>query len=317
MSDSRQHTSATISGGLAILFWSSAFACNRSLAEQLGPITAAAASQIVGGLVGLAYYVFRKKGFGKLLELPSSYLVGCGALFILTQTGALLSTGLAQNREQAIMVSLIHYLWPGLTLVFSIPIHRQRAGIFLVPGILAAFGGVMMVIVGDGNLTLNAWLGSVSQHWFIYLISFISAISWALYSNLSKRYAGGAAAGAVPLFLLVSGGVMAVVRLGVYEPSIITSQGVMEIVFMGLFPNFLACSLWDLSVRKGNLNLVAALSYLTPFFSALASSLYLGVSPAWTLWCGCVLIVGGAVVCKLSIVEKKAAPDRGRGTVVL
>jgi len=41
---------------------------------------------------------------------------------------------------------------------------------------------------------------------------------------------------------------------------------------------------------------VASCSYLTPFFSTVVSSLYLGVWPGASLWLGCGLIIAGSLV---------------------
>jgi drug/metabolite transporter (DMT)-like permease len=56
-------------------------------------------------------------------------------------------------------------------------------------------------------------------------------------------------------------------------------------------------------MRKGRIILVASLSYLTPLLSAIIATTYLGVRAGWNLWMGCMLVVAGAAVCKLSVNE--------------
>jgi len=57
-------------------------------------------------------------------------------------------------------------------------------------------------------------------------------------------------------------------------------------------------------MRRGNVVLVAALSYLTPFFSTLVSSFYLGVDPKNTIWIGCTLIILGSFLSWKSISDR-------------
>jgi len=68
-----------------------------------------------------------------------------------------------------------------------------------------------------------------------------------------------------------------------------------------VFPTLLAYVCWDSAARRGNLSLVAALSYLTPLLSVLVSSLYLELPVQPQQWLSGVLVVAGAVLCKRSI----------------
>ena len=73
---------------------------------------------------------------------------------------------------------------------------------------------------------------------------------------------------------------------------------------MSVFPTFLAYTFWDRAMRKGNIILVASLSYFAPLLSIMISSLYLQVVIKANLWIACVLVITGAIVCKYSIIDK-------------
>lgn len=77
----------------------------------------------------------------------------------------------------------------------------------------------------------------------------------------------------------------------------------LELVYMMIFPTALGYVFWDEAMRKGRIILVASLSYLTPLLSAIIATTYLGVRAGWNLWIGCILVVAGAAVCKLSVKE--------------
>ena len=293
----KQQLRATLLGVLSILFWSTSFAGIRSASEALGPITTAAATQGCGGLLGLTYLALRGELLA-LLRLPKLYLLGGGGLFVLSQVGAFLSVGLAANRMESIETSLVYYIWPGLILLFSIPIQKQKARIWIIPGVIVAFFGVMTVMTANAPDHAHQYLSGNS---FIYLGAAFGACCWALYSNISRRYSETVQVNPVPLFLMVSSCSFWSLRFVLPESTILTSQAVLEVLFMGLFPTFLAHALWNCAMRRGNLTFLASLSYLTPFMSTFLSGLYLGVAPTSGLWVGCLLIVGGAVICKYSI----------------
>jgi drug/metabolite transporter (DMT)-like permease len=77
----------------------------------------------------------------------------------------------------------------------------------------------------------------------------------------------------------------------------------LELVYMAVFPTILAYAFWDAAMRRGNMILVASLSYLTPLLSIIIGSVYLGVGTGWNLWAGCLLVVVGSLLCKLSVEE--------------
>ena len=107
----------------------------------------------------------------------------------------------------------------------------------------------------------------------------------------------------MPLFLLASGVVLGMFRLFIPEQSDWTIRAGIELVYMALFPAMLAYVLWDIAVRNGEIILIASLSYLTPLLSTLVSALVLQVRPGIGLWFGALLVMGGALLSKISIRE--------------
>jgi drug/metabolite transporter (DMT)-like permease len=78
----------------------------------------------------------------------------------------------------------------------------------------------------------------------------------------------------------------------------------LELGYMVVFPTTLAYAFWDAAMRRGNMILVASLSYLTPLLSIIIGSVYLGVATGWNLWVGSLLVVAGSLLCKLSVEER-------------
>lgn len=301
-------TSSTVLGFIAILFWSTSIGCSRSLIEKLGPLTAATCIFLLSGVLGCAYLAVIGGGLRRALKLPTAYLLGCGGLFVLYEVCLYLAIGLAAGRPQVLEVGVINYLWPGLTLAFAVPILKRRAGVLLLPGIVIAFAGVVLAMAGGDGLSWGRFVEHLCAGPAPYALALVAAVTWALYSNLARKWAGDVEGSAVPLFLLATGVLLAGLRFAFPEESNWNLSAVSEVLFMALVPSLLAYVFWDAAMRRGRMTLVAAFSYLTPLLSMVVSCLYLRVSPGWNLWVACVLVIGGAVLCKRSIRPELSAP---------
>jgi len=302
MDTARQRRVNTALGIVAIVIWSSMMALARSLSETVGPLTTGALANTASGAAACLYLAAR----GRLLpalRLPRPYLVGSGLLFVTYIACIYLAVGLASSRQQAIEVGIINYLWPALTLVFAIPILHTRVRAAFWPGVILGLAGAALAPLRLEEYSLDALAANLRDHPVPYLLALVAAILWGLYSSVSRRWAGKAEGGAVPLFVLATGLVLAALRLAFPEESVWTPRAVAELVLIALFPTLLAYALWDVAVRRGNLTLVASLSYVTPLLSTAVSAVYLRVALGWNLWAACGLVVAGAFLCSRSVVK--------------
>jgi len=302
---SRSIDGNTLSGFAAILLWSTTIAFIRSLSEQVGPVTAAAAVYLIGGIFGLTRLVGGRTHLQKIRKLPGRYWIGCGLLFILYMLALYWAVGKAHDRQQVLEVGLLNYLWPALTLLFSLFILGKKARPLLLPGTLFALVGIFLVI---GQGAFISWV-SLSRNLLAnpsaYSLGLAAAFSWALYSNLTRRWAG-CGGGGVEIFIPATGIVFLILRIFSPEGGSWTLQAAGEAAFLGV-ATFVAYLLWDKAMREGDLVLVAAFSYLTPLFSTLVSCFYLGITASLSLWIGCLLIVAGSILSWISIYDPKTA----------
>ena len=292
----------TIRGLSAILLWSATVALARRIAEQVGPLTAGAAVYATAGLFLGGHLLVRERSLKKLRSLPRLHLFGCGALFLIYTVALFLGLGLAANRHQAIEVALLNYLWPALTLLFSLPLLGKRAGAGLVPATLLALFGVFLVLTPGASFSWRSFLANLSSNPAAYALGLTAAVSWALYSNLTRRWGEDASSNAVLLFTLGTGAAFWLVRFFHPEPGAWTARAAAEAALLALGTG-LAYLLWDIAMRRGDLVLVASCSYLTPFLSTLVSCVYLGVLPEAGVWLGSLLIVAGSFWSWRSIVR--------------
>ncbi|GAB4117718.1 MAG: aromatic amino acid DMT transporter YddG [Candidatus Caldatribacteriota bacterium] len=290
---------------LAILFWGTTIAFSRSLTEKLGPLTAASWIYLISGTLGILYLLVFPQERRKVFKLPGIYLWGCGLLFLIYTVLLYLAIGLAFNREQVMEVSIINYLWPGLTLLFSLPILHKKGKLTLIPGIILAFAGIYLVTLQSGIFSWDVFKGNFQINYLPYLLAFGAAICWGLYSNLSRYWAGHSQGQAVPLFLFFTGIALLAIRFYFLEESNWSFSVVLELLYMSIFPTFLAYSFWDRAMREGKMVLVASFSYFTPLLSILITSYYLQIKIQTNIWIACLLVITGALLSKISIVEEK------------
>ena len=307
--DSRSPGRATAFGVLAIVLWSTTVAFSRSLAEQVGVLTAASSIYLLAGLLGCASALIRGRGLRRFRGLPRRYWAGCGGLFVLYMVALYLAIGLASGRQQVVEVGILNYLWPGLTLALSVPLLGHRARPWLAAGIVLAFAGGALALVQGGAFSWEELRANLRLNGFPYAAALVAAFSWALYSNLSRRWAHASSGQAVPAFLLATGLVLGAMRLARPEVSHWTARAALELAYLAVCPTLVAYTLWDRAMRRGRVSLVAALSYLIPLLSTLATCLYLRVAIGPGLWLAAALVVAGAIVCKRSIVEPPREGD--------
>lgn len=282
----------TVLGFLAILLWSTTVALARSISEQVGPLTAGAAVYLTGGSILACNTVLRTRSVAGLVRAPRLYLFGCGALFLIYTTVLFLGLGLALSRQQTLEIGLVNYLWPTLTILFSLIILSKRASMLLIPGTVSALCGIVLVLTQQTGISWASFFSNLSSNPAAYGLGLVAALSWGLYSNLARLWGSGHGGG-VPLFVLGTGVVLLLLCLFRGEGGSWSVHAVLETGVLGL-STALAYLFWDSAMRKGDLILVASGSYFTPLLSTVVSCIYLQVVPGMSLWFGCLLIVAGS-----------------------
>ena len=289
----------TLFGILAILFWSTTIAFSRSVSEVMGPLTTGAIVYTLGGLLSLAAASARAGSPGHFFRMPKRYLLVCGAMFVLYILLIYLAIGLARDRTIVLAAGLANYLWPSLIILFSLPILGNRPNLLLIPGLALGLGGTWLAVTGSEPGGLSSLTGHLDSLLPIALAGG-AAVLWGVYSNLVRRW-GPDQGDAVALFLLASGICFWLLRWLMKETSGWNLNLVPMLLFMVIFPTWLAYQLWDHAMKKGDVILVASISFFSPLLSTLVSLLVLGVRLNFELAGAAVLITAGAIFCKLGV----------------
>ncbi len=289
----------TFLGVLAIVLWSLTVALARSMSETIGALAAGAAVYCFAGLLLTATALIRRRSFASLSQMPVRYVFGCGGLFVLYTLTLFEALGLAASRTQSLEIALLNYLWPALTLLFSVPIVGNRATWALLPGTALAFTGVV-IGVSQGALSLHAFASNLVTNPVAYGMGALAGIIWGLYSNLTRRWGKPGQPGAVWLFTLGTGFVFGIAMAFQPLSAAWSLQVFAEIACLGL-ATATAYVCWDRAMREGDLVLVGACSYFTPLLSTAVSCIYLRVWPGASLWIACACVIAGSLLSWRSI----------------
>lgn len=306
---------------LALVLWSTSFPIfTKILNPAIGGLFAGALAFTFAGLLGILIHTWRRGGMAWITQLPKTYLLICGPIFLVFAIAMFLAINLAShNSQQSIEITLINYLWIPLIFVFSIPILGQRAKPTLALGILIATAGVFLASTNElrgqaGTFNLRQlsaffqglWNHLLERPW-PYPLALLNAICWAAYSVASRRLLKPEQHDALPLFMFTSGLLLLpMAYLLPHEPAKWSLTVIVALAFAGLLPGLTAYSLWDLAIRRGDLTLLTAASYGTPLLATLFNCLLHRTPLSLVLLLACALVIGGAIICNLSVQREPA-----------
>jgi drug/metabolite transporter (DMT)-like permease len=310
-------TKATVLGGFAGLFWASTVAFVRTLSDDLDVFRANAMLFITSGVITAIVAAWPSGCRAWIRSLAPGYLLMCGVPFVINAASLYAAIGLVKpmgegnDRTPVIIVGLLNYLWPSLVLLLSVPIQRNRARWTLWPGALLAVGGIALVNITAGDMSWAGVKANLASNALPFGLAFVAAVMWGVYSNYSCIWHGRGAGNGVPLFLFTTGVIMALIHFArPAPPAVWSSEVVLILLYMIIFPTTLSYAFWDTAVRKGNFVVVGVVSYFTPLLSTAISAAVLKIHTNVWLWVGCALVIAGAVACKVSLKER--AEERPR-----
>ncbi|WLH88239.1 aromatic amino acid DMT transporter YddG [Pseudomonas sp. FP453] len=280
---------ATACGLVAILLWSTAAGLIRSVSELFGPLGGAALIYTLGAVLLVLFL-----GRPRVRATSWFYLIVGSALFVAYELCLSLALGYASTRNQAIELGVVNYLWPCLTVLLAIVMNGQKARWLILPGTALALFGIVWVVSGDG-LALATLVANVSTNPLSYSLALGCAVTFALYCNVTRRYAGGQ--NLVMLFFTLAAAVLwlkyalSTEVLPAFTLNSSLQLGAAGIAMAGGY------ALWNLGILRGNLTLLATASYSAPVLSSAFAAVWLGAHLTAQFWQGAVLVTVGSLMC--------------------
>lgn len=244
-------------------------------------------------------------GIPKLSYFSPKYLVLGGAMFVCYEIFLALALGYSNSRSQAIEVSIVNYLWPALTVLFAVLGSNKKPNWLLYPAVMLAFIGVAWTVSGDSGLSPTQLMANISSNPIVYFMAFAGAVIWAVYCNLTQRQQSKH--NAITLFFIATAISLWIKYAFTDEPPMAFSWQAMGYLVASAALMAGGYGLWNIAIVGGNMVFLATLSYFTPIFSALFSSLILGVTLSHSFWQGVVMVTVGSLMCWLVTKEKREA----------
>ena len=240
-----------------------------------------ATSFAVSAVLGVAWL----GGRGRLIELrqpPLAWLHGVGGLF---GFHALYFASLAHAPPAT--ANLINYTWPLLLVLLSVAMLRMRLTWQHLLGTALALLGCAVLLSGRAAFPAGAMVG--------YALAAASAVVWALYSVLARRFAqvpSGAVVGFCGVTAMLAAALHGMTGTWVV-PSLLAW---VAMVAMGIGPVGIAFALWDAGMKRGDPRLLGTLAFATPVLSTLLLTAA-GLAPftAVTVLASVLVTVGGYV----------------------
>lgn len=285
-------TTATLVGFGAVLLWG-VLALLTVGSAPTPPFLLNAVCFAIGGTLGV-FWAAASGGLAQLRTVPA-HVYALGTLGLFGYHALYFS---ALRLAPAAEASLIAYLWPLLIVLFSslLPGETLRTGHVL--GALVGFAGAALIVTGGAAGFRTDALGG-------YLLAAACALTWSSYSVISRRF-GDVPTASVAVFCLGSA-VLSVPLHLMFEDTAwpIGSTGWTSAILLGLGPVGLAFFVWDIGVKRGDIQLLGTASYAAPLLSTLVLVLAGVATPTWSLALAAAFITAGALLAARASLKRR------------
>ena len=176
---------------------------------------------------------------------------------------------LALKLIPAVEASMLHYIFPVMIVVFSIPINGEKLDAMKVSSILLGLLG-MIIIITKGDIS-NIKMSNI----FGDFLALGAAISWGIFSNFGKKN---------KIDIHISNYIFMITNFLLSTISVIifsgftlpTPTGFVGVVWLGI-TNIVVCYyLWFKALKLTSTTLIASITFVTPFITLLFIVFFLG-----------------------------------------
>ncbi len=284
-------TQATLIGLFAPICWGMSVSLVRGIAEGFGMAQGqfflyCVATICVFFIVGLPDFhrIDKRYLYFGIPTANLSSLTFCLAIFT--------SSGGAQTME----VGMVNYLWPSLTILLAVLFNGVRTRWWLYPGLLVAFGGIIVILSGDKGFSVTEFAVRFAENPVSYLLALVAAVTWAGYSSMTRAWGKGINPSTI-IFAVDTLVFLVLWFLDIgSQPVAASAHGLMSVIFGGIAVG-MAYVVWTLGMSKGNITVLAAASYFTPVLSCVFATFWIGAELNSSFWTGVVLVVAGSLLC--------------------
>ena len=181
---------------------------------------------------------------------------------------------------------------------------RQRATVWLAPGLLLSLLGVAWILGGGDGWSPAHIVANAACNPLSYGLAAGGALLWATYCCAAKPLSQGTDA-IVPFFVLTSVVLWLKFALGdahaaasiVAAGAAVSPWSAVGLLCSAAAVMALGYASWNRALAHGNLALLAAVSYAAPVLSSAFSAVILRTALNATFWQGAALVTAGSLCC--------------------
>lgn len=201
---------------------------------------------------------------------------------------------LSDGGKQTVEVGMINYLWPAMTIVFAVIFTDVKSDWRIIPGIIFSLAGLFWILSG-GEFSVDDFFARLSSNPLSYILAFFGALSWAIYSTVTKLWSNNQNVSTLIFACLaISYGIFWL--CGIAPSQQITLRGIGSAVFGG-FALSAAYVCWTHGVLHGKIAVLSIASYFTPVLSCVFSVLWIDAKLPTSFWVGVGVLTFGSLLC--------------------
>jgi len=288
-----------ILGSVAVLFWSFGASLVYLGAREAGVWRFVMVASLTGGALLLIARGIYQRELWTAVRLPWRLWIGpllCFVLYGLAWPWALASS----NARQVYGVSLINYLWPVLTVLFSaalVPGVRLTSRVALALALaLAGLGIANLRQIGELGFNGTGPHGWSFRHFLPYGLALLAALTWAAYSALLarwKKWVGNYVTSPLGFVLIGLVAVPLAAREGGPRP---TAFATFLTLLYGAGPLAVGYLLWEIALSRARVQTLSMLAAATPVLSTFLLCFFLKTRPGVELVLAALLVSAGVVL---------------------
>ena len=293
---------ATATGAFAVAVWGSALPIVKLVEDRIGLLAFIGFAYTAMVVFGVVRFILRPEAISLRAIFRNRFFYGRWLFFVLHEGLLNLGIFLVQKRHMPFLI-LLNYLWPTMVILCSVPLATVSVKRWwaLLLGSLIVVCSMGVEVVGPARIQED--LFSRRQDCLAYLLVLIGAVSWGIYSALSRsrgEETGGSAV--LPLFQATLGLALPV--------SLFTSQAnwhrlnpsSVALLLGYCLLLFFAYVAWDQGMRLGNIVVLSLLADLIPWLSLITTDFMLRVPLKPRTSVSAAVLVVGAIITRFGTV---------------
>ena len=298
-----RETSAYVAVLATITIWSTASAAIKLLMSDLHPylVMFYVALFAVAGNLALVVLTGRTERF---LSYGRRDLAVFALLGLLGSYGYCMFYYNALDVAPVVVVSVVQYLWPIMTVLWTAVLLKERPGQRAVTGLAMSLAGVMVVATGGDPsvLSLERFTGP--------LLAAASAVCYGLFSAIGKQRDDDKVCSMAWSFTFFLAFTIPTVLVFVPGGFVLPTAGtLLGLAWMGIACYDIGYILWLYALANGDTASMSNMTFLTPFLSLVWIRLSLDEPITTSAVAGLVVIIAGIIVTRSSRIPIPDVPS--------